>query len=212
MAERPAGLAVPYDDMPQQLEAATLGMWTFLATEVLFFGGLFMAYIVYRYSYPEAFVQAGRKTLILYGSINTAVLVTSSLTMSLANYAVRKDDHKGLVRNLLFTIFLGCCFLGIKGLEYSDDLREHLLPGHAFTKTLPAQGQIFWFLYWLMTGVHAVHLLVGIGVLAFITWMAARRRFSSTYFSPVQISALYWHFIDLIWFWLYTLLYLINRH
>lgn len=212
MAEQARGLAVPYDNMAQQLEASTLGMWTFLATEVLFFGGLFLSFIVYRYAYPHAFVGAGRRTLILYGSLNTAVLVTSSLTMSLANYAVRKDDRNALMRWLLLTLVLGCCFLGIKCLEYSYDLREHLFPGHYFTPALPPQGQIFWFLYWLMTGVHAVHLAVGIGILAAIAGLAARGRFSSSYYGPVQISALYWHFVDLLWFWLYTLLYLINRH
>jgi cytochrome c oxidase subunit 3 len=212
MAKRPAHLAVPYDDLGQQMEAATLGMWTFLATEVLFFGGLFTAFIVYRYAYAEAFVQAGRRTLILYGTINTAVLLTSSLTMSLAGYAVRKDDLKWLLRFLLATVFLGTCFLGIKGLEYYHDWQEHLIPGRHFPSALPVQGQIFWFLYWLLTGVHAAHLAVGIGLVVVIAWMAAHRRYSSSYYSPVQISGLYWHFVDLLWLWLYALIYLINRH
>jgi cytochrome c oxidase subunit III len=212
MVEPRGALAEPYDSMPQQLEAATLGMWTFLATEVLFFGGLFLAYVVYRYAYPHAFVMAGRRTLIRYGTLNTAILITSSLTMSMANYAVRKDNIKWLVRFLLLTLVLGLCFLGVKGAEYHADVREHLFPGRHFTTTLPTQGEIFWYLYWLLTGTHALHLAVGIGVLSVMTWMAWRRRFSAGYYSPVVISSLYWHFIDLLWLWLYALLYLINRH
>lgn len=212
MAERHVELAVSYDNMEQQLEAGTLGMWTFLATEVLFFGGLFMAYIVYRYAYPDAFVAAGQHTLLLYGTINSAILITSSLTLSLANLAVRKDDRKWLVRLLLITIFLGCCFLALKGVEYYHDIDEHLVPGRNFKPGLPAQAQIFWFLYWLMTGVHALHLIAGIGLLTVLTWLSARGSYSSNYYNPVQISALYWHFIDLVWFWLFTLLYVINRH
>src|SRR5689334_17937453 len=119
-----AALAEQFEDMAQQKEAATLGMWTFLATEVLFFGGLFLGYITYRHAYPDAFAAASRHTILAYGTINTAVLLTSSLTMALAVRAAQTDSKKSLVRYLLITVFLGCCFLGVKGLEYHEDLKE----------------------------------------------------------------------------------------
>ena len=204
-------LAEQFDDMAQQKDAATLGMWTFLATEVLFFGGMFLGYITYRHAYPDVFAHASRHTLLTYGTINTAVLLTSSLTMALAVRAAQIDSKKWLVRFLLITVFLGCCFLGVKGLEYYDDLKEHLWPGPNFTKELPPTGQIFWFLYWGMTGLHAIHVTVGIGLLSLIAGMSARGRFSSYYHTPVEISGLYWHFVDIVWIFLYPLLYLINR-
>lgn len=204
-------LAEQFDDMAQQKDAATLGMWTFLATEVLFFGGMFLGYITYRHAYSDAFAQASHHTILSYGTINTAVLLTSSLTMALAVRAAQTDSKKWLIRFLLITVFLGCCFLGVKGLEYHDDLREHLWPGPHFTKALPPPSQIFWFLYWGMTGLHAIHVTVGIGLLSVIAWMSGRGRFSSYYHTPVEISGLYWHFVDIVWIFLYPLLYLINR-
>jgi len=212
MGNAQSALAEQFDDMPQQREASTFGMWTFLATEVLFFGGMFMSYIVYRYTYPEAFAQASRHTIVLYGTVNTAVLLTSSLTMALAVHAAQEGRNRALLRNLLFTIFLACCFLGVKGLEYRDDISEHLWPGPHFNTELPAQAQIFWFLYWAMTGLHALHVTIGVGLLSVIAWMAWRRKFSAHYYNPVDISALYWHFVDIVWIWLYPLLYLINRY
>ncbi len=212
MANSHEAVAEQFDDMPQQIEASTLGMWTFLATEILFFGALFLAYIVYRHTYAQAFALAGRHTLILYGTINTALLLTSSFTMSLAIHSAQEGKNKPLLGFLLLTIFLGCGFLLVKGLEYHEDVHEHLFPGAHFTRELPAPGQIFWVLYWVMTGVHSIHLAAGIGLLAVIAWMAWRRKFSSYYHNPVLISGLYWHFVDVIWVWLYALLYLINRH
>lgn len=212
MADSNSAVAEQFDDMPQQLEASTLGMWTFLATEILFFGGLFLSYIVYRHTYFQAFADASRHTKIIHGSINTGLLLTSSFTMSLAIHAAQKGRKRPLVGFLLLTIFLGCCFLGVKGLEYKSDIDEHLVPGRHFTHALPVQAQIFWFLYWMMTGFHSLHLVIGLGVLAVIAWMAWRGKFSEYYHNPVLISGLYWHFVDLIWVWLYALIYLINRH
>lgn len=206
------GLAEQFDDLPQQLEASQLGMWTFLATEVLFFGGLFLSYIIYRHFYWEAFAAAGRHTKILHGTVNTALLLTSGLTMSLAIHASQKGRNRPLLGFLFLTIFLGLCFLGVKGLEYKSDIEEHLVPGRNFLHGLPVQAQIFWFLYWIMTGVHSLHLIAGIGVLAVVAWLAWRRKFSETYYFPVLIAGLYWHFVDLVWVWLYALLYLVNRH
>jgi len=212
MADTSAAVAEQFDDMPQQLEAATLGMWTFLATEILFFGALFLSYIIYRHTYWEAFAAAARHTKILHGTINTVLLLTSSFTMSLGIHAAQRGRNRPLLCFLLLTIFLGCCFLAVKGLEYKSDIAEHLVPGKHFQHDLPIQAQIFWFLYWMMTGVHSLHLIAGIGVLTVIAGMAARRKFSVEYHNPVIISGLYWHFVDVIWVWLYALLYLVNRH
>ena len=203
--------AEQFDDLPQQRDAATLGMWTFLATEILFFGGMFLSYVIYRHSYPEAFAAASRHTIVLFGTINTAILLTSSLTMAFAVHASQEGNTKWIVRFLAITIFLGLGFLAIKGLEYHEDLNEHLWPGRHFRTGLPPQAQIFWFLYWVMTGLHALHVTIGLGLLAVIARMAAKGRFSARYHNPVEITGLYWHFVDIVWIYLYPLLYLINR-
>jgi cytochrome c oxidase subunit 3 len=212
MPEAHTAIAEQFEEMPQQKSAATLGMWTFLATEILFFGGIFMAYITYRNLYHEAFAEASRHTIVLYGTINTAILLTSSLTMAFAVRAAQLNQIKSVVRFLLITVFLGCCFLVLKGFEYHDDLKENLWPGPHFNKSLPPQAQIFWFLYWAMTGLHAIHVTVGIVLLSIIARMAARGKFSESYHTPVEISGLYWHFVDIVWIYLYPLLYLINRY
>src|SRR5438477_2219537 len=142
MPDAHAALAEQFDDLPQQKEASTLGMWTFLATEILFFGGMFLSYITYRHAYPAAFAAASHHTILLYGTVNTAILLTSSLTMVLAVHAAQENKIKWLTRYLLLTVFLGCCFLGVKALEYHQDLQEHLWPGKYFTPKLPAQAQI----------------------------------------------------------------------
>ncbi len=211
MSNGHVAVAEQFDDMPQQQEASTLGMWTFLATEVLFFGGMFLAYITYRHLYPSAFAAASQHTLVLHGTVNTAILLTSSLTMALGVYAAQRSNSKWLVRYLLITIFLGCCFLGVKALEYHQDLQEHLWPGPHFRQGLPVQSQIFWVLYWAMTGLHALHVTVGLAILSIIAVMARQRKFSEHYHTPVEVSGLYWHFVDIVWIYLYPLLYLINR-
>jgi cytochrome c oxidase subunit 3 len=211
MADARATVHEQFDDMPQQKEASTLGMWTFLATEILFFGGMFLSYIVYRHAYPSAFAAASRHTIVLYGTVNTAILLTSSLTMALAVQAAQLGRVRSLVRYLVITVLFGCCFLAVKGLEYREDIHQHLWPGPHFTKELPAQAQIFWFLYWAMTGLHALHVTVGVGLLATIAMMARRGLFSEHYYTPVEISGLYWHFVDIVWIYLYPLLYLISR-
>jgi cytochrome c oxidase subunit 3 len=212
MADAQLALQEQFEEMPQQKEAATLGMWAFLATEVLFFGGMFMSYITYRTTYPHAFAEASHHTLVLYGTVNTAILLTSSFTMALAVHAARENNIKWLFRFLMITIAFALAFLAVKGLEYSEDLNEHLWPGPHFRPGLPPQAQIFWVLYWIMTGVHAVHVTVGIGLLSTMAWMTSRRKFSDAYYTPVEMSGLYWHFVDIIWIFLYPLLYLIQRH
>ena len=211
MSEPSAPLAEQFEDMAQQSEASTLGMWTFLATEVLFFGGMFMGYIVYRHAYPQAFAEASRHAVVLYGTINTAILLTSSLTMALAVRAAQMERRKPLIGFLLLTVLLGCAFLGVKGLEYHQDLVEHLWPGPHFTPALGPQAQIFWFLYWAMTGLHALHVTVGVVLICVMAGLARRGRFSAYYHTPVEVTGLYWHFVDIVWIFLYPLLYLVNR-
>ena len=212
MAETQIAIAEQFDDPVQQKIASTFGMWTFLATEVLFFGAVFLAYIVYRSTYPNAFAEAGKHTILLFGSINAAILLTSSFTMALAVHAVQNNNIKWLLRLLLITILLGCAFLAVKGLEYHEDVKEQLFPGPNFKPGLPYQAQIFWFLYWVLTGWHTVHLAVGIGLLSVITFFSWQGKYCERYYNPVFISGLYWHFVDLVWIWLYPLLYLVNRH
>jgi cytochrome c oxidase subunit III len=212
MADAHLALQEQFEEMPQQKEAATLGMWAFLATEVLFFGGMFMSYITYRISYPDAFAKASHHTIVLFGTMNTAILLTSSFTMALAVHAARENNIKWLFRFLMITVAFALAFLAVKGLEYSEDLKEHLWPGPHFKPGLPPQAQIFWVLYWIMTGVHALHVTVGIGLLSTMAWMTSRRKFSDAYYTPVEMSGLYWHFVDIIWIFLYPLLYLIQRY
>jgi cytochrome c oxidase subunit 3 len=211
MAEARGALAGQFEDLPQQQEASTLGMWTFLATEILFFGGMFLSYITYRSTYPAAFAEASKHTLVLFGTLNTAILLTSSLTMVLAVHSIQENNVKSTVRYLLFTIAFACAFLVLKGFEYHLDLEDHLWPGPRFKSGLPPQAQIFWFLYWAMTGLHALHVTVGIGLLGGVACMARRGKLSATYYNPVDVVALYWHFVDIVWIFLYPLLYLINR-
>lgn len=212
MPEVNTALQEQFEEMPQQKEAATLGMWAFLATEVLFFGAMFNSYITYRHAYPAAFAAASHHTIVLFGTVNTAILLTSSLTMALAVHAARENKIKWSFRFLAITIFFAVGFLAVKGLEYYQDLDEHLWPGPHFRADLPPQAQIFWVLYWIMTGVHALHVTVGVGLLSIMAWMTSRRKFSSAYYTPVEISGLYWHFVDIIWIFLYPLLYLIQRY
>src|SRR5690242_17187438 len=170
MADAYAALQEQFEEMPQQKEAATLGMWAFLATEVLFFGAMLLSYIAYRHAYPREFAEASHHTIVLYGTINTAILLTSSLTMAFAVRAAREDDLKWLFRFLGITVLFGFAFLAVKGLEYHADVEEHLWPGPHFRPDLPPQAQIFWWLYWVMTGVHALHVTVGVGLLSVMAW------------------------------------------
>jgi cytochrome c oxidase subunit III len=144
--------------------------------------------------------------------LNTAILLTSSLTVALAVHAAREDKMRNALRFLLVTVALGLAFMVVKGLEYHEDIKEHLWPGSHFRTDLPPQAQIFWFLYWVMTGVHAIHVTVGVVVLSVIAFMTTRGRFSGGYHTPLEMSALYWHFVDVIWIYLYPLLYVINRY
>ena len=212
MSEVRTALAEQFDTLEQQHEASSLGLWTFLATEVLFFGGLFTGYVVYRHGYPQAFTEASRHTNLLYGTINTAVLLTSSLTMALAVHAAQENRPKSVCRFLLATIFLAAGFLVVKGLEYHEHFADHLVPGGHFALVAKPRTELFFWLYFTMTGLHAIHVLVGIGVLSALAFMSSRLHFSSEYHTPVEMAGLYWHFVDIVWVFLYPLLYLIGRH
>jgi len=212
MPEPQSIVAEQFEDAAQQCEAATLGMWTFLVTEVLFFGGLFLAYVVYRHAYPEGFAAGSRHTDLFFGTLNTAILLTSSLTMVLAVQAAQANETKMVMRCLLWTLALAGGFLVVKGFEYHKDIVEHLVPGAGFSPELPARAQMFFWLSWAMTGLHAIHVIVGMGLISVMTWLARRGKFSAEYHTPVEIVGLYWHFVDIVWIFLYPLLYLIGRH
>ena len=207
-------LSHQYNDMVQQKEASQLGMWLFLATEVLFFGGLFMAYTLYRNEYPDVYVECSRLMDWRLGALNTGVLLTSSLTMVLAVVAAEQGRIKALIRWLIVTMGFGVVFLVVKGIEYHAKFVEHLVPGPWFTHEIPNRGaaQIFFSLYFGMTGLHALHMIIGIGLLSAIAYMAHKGKFTTTYNNPVEISGLYWHFVDLVWIFLFPLLYLIGSN
>jgi cytochrome c oxidase subunit 3 len=203
-----------FDSLEQQQHASAFGMWVFLVTEVLFFGGLFMAYILYRVWYPDMFVAASHELSIPWGAFNTAVLIASSLTMA---YAVNSAQIGAPPRTQIFwlgaTMFLGAVFLGVKVIEYSDKINHHLVPGPGFHFPNPAYqetAQIYYSLYFALTGLHASHMIVGLGIMSVIVWMAAKGRFSKEWYTPVEITGLYWHFVDLVWIFLFPLLYLIG--
>lgn len=194
-------------------ETATLGMWVFLATEVLFFGVLFGGYLLIRLVHSEAFAIASQRTDLALGSINTAVLLTSSLSMALAVRASSLGVRRGAAGWLLVTLLLGLLFLGIKGIEYHKDFAEGLVPVLRFEYSGPhRQGvALFFFLYFVMTGLHALHLIIAIGVVGAIAVRTVRGRFSDSYYTPVEMAGLYWHFVDIVWIFLYPLLYLVSR-
>ncbi len=189
-------------------------MWLFLATEVLFFGGLFLAYTVYRVTYPEIFEQAGKALNITIGTVNTAILLLSSYFMALAVRFAQTNRAKKSAALLAATWVLGATFLGFKAYEYYDDIRRHIVPGSSvgYSGPHPEVARMLYFIYYAMTGLHAFHLLVGLGVIAVIFLRTLRGEFSREYYAPIEVAGLYWHFIDVVWIFLYPLLYLMDRH
>jgi cytochrome c oxidase subunit 3 len=209
-----AARAHQFDDTEQQRDAVTMGMWVFLVTEIMFFGGLFASYVVYRALYPAAFAVASQALDIKLGTVNTAVLLVSSFTMVVAVFGSQTGRRRPLVGGLALTITLGLVFLAIKFYEYYQKYVEHHIPGPSFTFPEPytQPAKMYFTLYFAMTGLHAAHMIVGCGLLTVLIVMARRGRFTPDYHSPVEISGLYWHFVDIIWIFLYPLLYLIGRH
>ncbi len=211
-----------FDSLEQQKESSTLGMWMFLVTEIMFFGGLFTAYVIYRSTLHGVFATASHELDVFWGAINTGVLIFSSLTMALAIRAAQVDRQKQIVFFLLLTILLGSVFLGVKSVEYKEKFDHHLVPGPHFNPDpehvspelvkVGSKAQIFFSLYFIMTGIHALHMIIGIGVLLWLTILSWKRRFDSTYYNPLECAGLYWHFVDIVWIFLFPLLYLIGAH
>jgi cytochrome c oxidase subunit 3 len=212
MSDESVLLREPWFDFGRQREAGKFGIWVFLGSEILFFGALLLTYTICRIEHPEAFAAAGRATNIWYGTINTAVLLTSSLTMAMASQAAESPARlRRLVLACLFaTALLGLAFMAIKGFEYKEDIEKHLVPGPGFA--LPQPGaQLFYGLYWLVTGVHAIHLSIGIVLVGRLFWEFYRSELPTKENPELEVTALYWHLVDIIWIFLYPLIYLPGR-
>jgi cytochrome c oxidase subunit 3 len=211
-------LRVQFDTEAQQKDASTLGMWIFLITEIMFFGGMFAVYTVYRSWYPDVFAIASSSLNEIIGAANTAVLLLSSFTMVLAVRAGQLGQQKMIVIFLILTLLFGGIFLGVKAYEWNEKFEEHHIPGMAsfhLDGVSPAdQGhaQLFFSLYFAMTGLHALHMVIGVGLLLTLILQARRGKFAASYYTPVDMAGLYWHFVDIIWIFLFPLLYLIDRH
>lgn len=241
-----------FQTLDQQKESATLGMWIFLVTEVLFFGGLFLTYTVNRHLYFTAFGVGGNMLDLRLGATNTVVLIASSFTMAMSVWSAQTNRKKLLPLCLILTLILGGVFLGIKYVEYKQKFDHHLIPGHSFDLTyrmnhpapgddpkelenerkeiedaiqteapgnpqqgliaLNAHAQLYFSLYFGMTGLHALHMIVGAGLLVWVIKESFKGRFSTSYNTPIEVVGLYWHFVDIVWIYLFALLYLINRH
>ena len=222
-----------FETEQQQREAGSFGMWLFLLTEIMFFGGMFFAYLLYRNWYYDAFVPASNTLSIPLGTLNTVILITSGFCMALGVYFAEVKNRRMLVLMLWLTTFFGVAFLGVKAVEYKEKWDAHHIPGASFdvrdfvNPPLNAKGkptenplspdmaqktQIYFFLYFAMTGMHAVHMIIGIGILFWLIARANRGEFSTGYVAPIENFGLYWHFVDIVWLFLFPLLYLINRH
>ena len=218
--EHPPYLRHHFETTDQQADAAGFAMWIFLLTEIMFFGGLFCAYLVYRASYYQAFVEGSQKMNIWLGATNTAVLICSSLSMALGVRAAQMGKPKLMAVLLLITIVFGCGFLGIKAVEYHEHWVNHEFPGPNFhfetgdpahPATDPVHTEIYFSLYWAMTGLHALHMIIGVGLVTWIIIAGLGGAYSRSYFTPVENVGLYWHFVDLVWIYLFPLLYLISK-
>ncbi|MDQ3798710.1 MAG: cytochrome c oxidase subunit 3 family protein [Acidobacteriota bacterium] len=285
----PPGLQHQFEDMEQQQESASIGMWMFLVQEIMFFGGLFTVYLVFRSKYPIAFAAASNHLEAFWGGLNTLVLIVSSLTMALGVYYAQKSNRNMQVLMIALTMLFGSVFLGVKAIEYTDKYNHGLIPVDGWNKRIPGdahtvspgmvepnsepktslntphatnQGhgnprgefqidqdkdlkllnqekahlteseklgyltstgevdvegfrdkmRIFFWIYFTMTGLHALHMIIGLGIMAWLLWKAWRGSFTSEYYAPVEISGLYWHFVDIVWIFLFPLLYLLGRH
>jgi cytochrome c oxidase subunit 3 len=226
MSEHAGPLAHHFEDIDQQKDAAALGMWAFLATEVLFFGGALTAYSIYRGKYTTGFAAGSSLQNVPLGAINTAVLLTSSLTMALAVHSAAAGHRAALVRNLALTLLLGTAFLGVKVYEYHHDYVEGLIPGARFRPTNEVherlrpfeehygtldyrQVELYFIFYFVLTGLHALHMIIGMGVLTIQLVLARRGWFGPEYPTPIELTGLYWHFVDIVWIFLFPLLYLL---
>lgn len=198
----------------QQRDSATLGMWIFIVTEMMLFGALFASFAGYHHWYPFGFTKGSSEMEYLLGSINTAVLICSSLTMSLAEYSAARDRTTRCIFLLLLTALIGAAFLGIKFTEYYLHFKDHKLPGFGFQEPGPmhTQVQMFFFFYFVMTGLHSIHLLVGIGLVLAMLVPLLGGTISAKYHTPIDNVSLYWHFVDVIWVFLYAIFYIPGAH
>jgi cytochrome c oxidase subunit 3 len=225
-----------FETYAQQNDATNFAMWLFLLTEIMFFGGLFTAYLIYRNWYYPAFVEASHQLQIFWGTANTAVLITSSFTMAMGVWSAEMKKKGALVLSLVLTFILGLVFLGIKTIEYSEKIEKHHVPGFHYSlqsflnpasdpevhkdypedKPLPydmaRHTEIYFFLYFAMTGMHALHMIIGIAILGFMIFRAQAGAYTTGHVTFVENFGLYWHFVDIIWIYLFPLLYLISRH
>jgi len=201
-----------YVSSDQQFETAKLGMWVFLVTEILMFGGLFMGYIAYRAWYPELFLLASEQLDVFWGAINTVVLIASSFTVAMAIRSAQVNNQRWIVVNLAITIALAFMFMVIKYIEYSHKWELGIFPGsyYAYDGIAHDKANIFFSIYYMMTGLHGIHILIGIGLMTWLLVRAVKGHFHSEYYTPVEIVGLYWHLVDLIWIFLFPLLYLID--
>jgi cytochrome c oxidase subunit III len=208
--------ALQFADLAQERDVATIGIWVFLATEMLFFGGLLTSYAVYRHMFADGFTEAARHTKLIIGTINTAVLLTSSFAMAVGVEAAERgmeENRRIVVFALTVTAALGVAFLALKGLEYYQEYQEHLVPGSgfAFDPRYRGPAQLFFLLYFILTGLHGVHVTIGVGLVGSVAAMTRRGAFSTGYTTPIMIVGLYWHFVDVVWIFLYPLIYLVGR-
>ena len=223
-AEQHPQLRHHFADMEQQKNTASLGMWLFLVTEIMFFGGLFCAYLIYRLMHFNAFAAASQQLDIKWGAFNTAVLLVSSVTVVLAVRAAQVGSRKQLVGYLVVTVLLGLTFLGVKGIEYKEKFEKHHVPGPTFSFTdkfddngkeipvNPKEAELFFSLYFAMTGMHALHMIIGCGLFSVLAVLAWKGHYTPGYYTPIENAGLYWHLVDIIWIYLFPLLYLISRH
>ena len=221
MSSLASSLQHHFTDFKQQKESVVLGMWSFLVQEVMFFGGLFATYAVYRSQYPGAFHDGARNLNAVLGGVNTIVLICSSLTMAMAVHSAREGKKGGIAFWLLLTIFFGSIFLGVKVVEYKEKYDHGFIPGisdhgltvdHETHQPRPTGFALYFALYFAMTGLHAIHMIIGIPILAIIAINGLRGRYGPEYYTPVEMTGLYWHFVDIVWIFLFPLLYLIGAH
>lgn len=199
-------------DSEQQFSAAKMGMWIFLGTEILMFGGLFAAYIIYRAWYPELFTMASHELNTIWGAVNTVVLIGSSLTVAMAIKSAQLNQKRNIAINLGITIALACVFMVIKYFEYTHKFHLGIYPGefYTFDGIEHPKANIFFSLYYLMTGLHGIHVTIGIGLMSWLLWRSLKGDYDSEYYTPVEITGLYWHLVDIIWIFLFPLFYLID--
>ena len=207
----PPPLPHHYDDIQSHQNAVRFGMWLFLGTEVLLFAGVFAGYFTFRAYFPEAFDQAARHLSLVLGTLNTFLLLTSSLTVAMAHHNAERGKNRNAFWLLVVSVLMGGGFLVIKGFEYHEKFVEGALPGKffSFSEITAPGGPVFYVVYFFATGLHALHVIVGMSLLTWVAVRSWRKEFSPTYYAPVENAGLYWHLVDLVWIFLYPLLYLV---